>query len=274
MADRFISRGANTAAVFPLSNDLSTSRVNVFVKTSAAAPLCAKRVATHNEATWTRAGAHLRKGWRWFFRTAVGEKSESLENRRKGRRNERMGRKKRKNTRTTRKEEEKQRQDQKELREGGREGERRVAEGFSIDNQWSASAGLKVQWREIDLDSRYWLSQSDLVQGTPGTAAVFAMQSRRPCVVATDERETRAHAIRPLPSKACSSLSRHDTHGYVRLFRYADDPAERPTGTRNNRDPYEGEGRATGGKWKISLSAYVNCVHGRVNSSVCFLDTR
>lgn len=104
--------------------------------------------------------------------------------------------------------------------------------GFSIDNQWSASAGLKVQWREIDLDSRYWLSQSDLVQGTPGTAAVFAMQSRRPCVVATDERGPRTrHTSSSFERPA--SLCRSTTHGYVRLFRYADDPAERPTSTRN-----------------------------------------
>ena len=39
-----------------------------------------------------------------------------------------------------------------------------------------------------------------------------------------------AHAIRPLPSKGPPPLCRSTTHGYVRLFRYADDPAERPTG--------------------------------------------
>lgn len=39
IGDRFISRGANAAAVFPLSNNLSTGHgVNVFVKRLAAAP--------------------------------------------------------------------------------------------------------------------------------------------------------------------------------------------------------------------------------------------
>lgn len=81
---------------------------------------------------------------------------------------------------------------------------------FSIDNQWSASAGLKVQRREIDLDSRYWLSQSDLVQGTPGTATVFAMQNREPPGLLADE--TGAHTPYVLFHRRNSpSLSRHDT---------------------------------------------------------------
>ncbi|KAI4476101.1 hypothetical protein M0804_013863 [Polistes exclamans] len=41
-----------------------------------------------------------------------------------------------------------------------------------------AFAGLKVQWREIDLDSRYCQSQSDLVQGTPRTEAVCDLQCK------------------------------------------------------------------------------------------------
>lgn len=58
------------------------------------------------------------------------------------------------------------------------------------------------------------------------------MQSRRPCVVATDERGPRTrHTFSSFERPA--SLCRSTTHGYVRLFRYADDPAERPTGTRN-----------------------------------------
>ena len=48
IGDRFISRGANAAAVFPLSNDLSTGHgVNVFVKRRAAAPRW-QRVAQWN----------------------------------------------------------------------------------------------------------------------------------------------------------------------------------------------------------------------------------
>ena len=94
---------------------------------------------------------------------------------------------------------------------------------FSIDNQWSASAGLKVQRREIDLDSRYWLSQSDLVQGTPGTATVFAMQNREPPGLPADE--TGAHTPYILFHRRSRSLCRATTHGYIRLFRYADDPS-------------------------------------------------
>jgi len=110
---------------------------------------------------------------------------------------------------------------------------------FSIDNQWSASAGLKVQRREIDLDSRYWLSQSDLVQGTPGTATVFAMQNREPPGLPADE--TGAHTPHVLFHRRTRSPCRATTHGYVRLFRYADDPSsekarEREGGEKMERD--------------------------------------
>lgn len=111
---------------------------------------------------------------------------------------------------------------------------------FSIGNQWSASAGLKVQRREIDLDSRYWLSQSDLVQGTPGTATVFAMQNREPPGLLADE--TGAHTPYVLFHRRTRPPCRATTHGYVRLFRYADDPSSESEKEKERRE--DGEGRA------------------------------
>lgn len=89
---------------------------------------------------------------------------------------------------------------------------------FSIDNQWSASAGLKVQRREIDLDSRYWLSQSDLVQGTLGTATVFAMQNREPPGLLADE--TSAHT--PYVLFHCRTLALLVAPRHMATFDYLD----------------------------------------------------
>lgn len=139
---------------------------------------------------------------------------------------------------------------------GGGEGGVVVRWRFSIDNQWSASAGLKVQRREIDLDSRYWLSQSDLVQGTPGTATVFAMQNREPPGLLADE--TGAHTPYVLFHRRTRPPSRATTHGYVRLFRYADDPSSESEKEKGRKE--DGEGRFTFALFTRDESTWIACM--------------
>lgn len=106
--------------------------------------------------------------------------------------------------------------------------------GFSIDDQWSASAGLKVQWRGDR--SRFAVLAEPIGSGSrnPGDPRLYLQcKAGDRASVATDQRGPRTrHTFSSFETRR-PPLCRSTTHGYVRLFRYADDPAERATGTRN-----------------------------------------